>query len=190
MPEITRPERERLNTHKGRVIWFTGLSGSGKSTIAGALESELHRQGKRAYVLDGDRLRMGLNKDLGFSDADRAENIRRVAEVAKLMKDAGVIVLTACISPFEREREFARELIGKDDFCLIYVNTPLEICEHRDSKGLYKRARAGLISNMTGINSTYEAPSSPNIVLCSGRRDVQEIVQEILRRIDPLQNIS
>lgn len=162
---ITRNERERLNGHKGKVIWFTGLSGSGKSTIANALEKELHAQGKRTYILDGDNIRQGLNKDLGFTDADRVENIRRVAEVAKLMMDAGVIVMTAFISPFRAERQMARELIGEDNFIEIFVDTPLEICEQRDTKGLYKKARSGRLPNMTGINSPYEKPMKPNLVI-------------------------
>jgi bifunctional enzyme CysN/CysC len=158
---ITREDRERLNGHQGKVIWFTGLSGSGKSTIANALEKELHAQGKRTCILDGDNIRQGLNKDLGFTDADRVENIRRVAEVAKLMMDAGLIVMTAFISPFRAEREMARELIGQDNFIEVFVDTPLEVCEQRDPKGLYKKARSGLIPNMTGINSPYEPPLNP-----------------------------
>ena len=156
---ITRSAREHLNGHEGRVIWFTGLSGSGKSTIANALEKALHAQGKRTYILDGDNVRQGLNKDLGFTDADRVENIRRVAEVAKLMMDAGLIVLTAFISPFRTEREMARRLIGEEHFVEVFVDTPLELCEQRDPKGLYKKARSGQIPNMTGIHSAYEAPS-------------------------------
>jgi len=162
---ITREDRERMNGHKGKVIWFTGLSGSGKSTIANALEKELHAQGKRTYVLDGDNIRQGLNKDLGFTDADRVENIRRIAEVAKLMMDAGLIVMTAFISPFKAEREMARELIGEDNFIEVFVDTPLDVCERRDPKGLYKKARSGLIPNMTGINSPYEPPTQPDMVI-------------------------
>jgi bifunctional enzyme CysN/CysC len=140
---ITRQEREKLCGHSGQVIWFTGLSGAGKSTLANALEVALHEQGKRTYVLDGDNVRHGLNKDLGFTDADRDENIRRVVEVAKLMMDAGLIVMTAFISPFRREREMARELIGPEDFVEVYVSTSLAVCEQRDVKGLYKKARSG-----------------------------------------------
>lgn len=162
---ITRQDREQLNGHTGKVIWFTGLSGSGKSTIANALEQTLHAQGKRTYILDGDNIRQGLNKDLGFTDADRVENIRRVAEVAKLMMDAGLIVMTAFISPFRAEREMARQLIGSENFVEVYVDTPLEICEQRDPKGLYKKARSGQIPNMTGINSPYEAPEQPQVRL-------------------------
>ncbi|NQW92901.1 MAG: adenylyl-sulfate kinase [Polaromonas sp.] len=155
---VARVDRERLNGHKGKVIWFTGLSGSGKSTLANALEARLHRLGMRTYILDGDNIRHGLNKDLGFSEADRAENIRRISEVARLMMDAGMVVMAAFISPFKRERELARDLIGADNFFEVYVNTPLELCEERDVKGLYQQARTGKIANMTGINSPYEAP--------------------------------
>ncbi|WP_269469256.1 adenylyl-sulfate kinase [Cupriavidus taiwanensis] len=155
---ISRTDRERLNGHKGRVIWFTGLSGSGKSTLANALEVELHSRRMRTYLLDGDNVRRGLNRDLGFSMADRIENIRRIAEVARLMMDAGLVVITALISPFKRERAMARELIGADRFLEVHVCTPLEICEQRDVKGLYKKARAGEISDMTGIDSPYEPP--------------------------------
>lgn len=158
---ITRTDRERLNGHKGKVVWFTGLSGSGKSTLANALELELHRRGMRTYILDGDNIRQGLNKDLGFTDADRVENIRRIAEVAKLMMDAGMVVMTAFISPFKREREMARDLICADHFVEVYVSTSLEVCEKRDVKGLYKLARGGKIPNMTGVNSAYEPPEQP-----------------------------
>lgn len=150
---ITRRDRERLNGHKCKVIWFTGLSGSGKSTIANILEKELHAQGKHTYLLDGDNVRQGLNKDLRFTHADRVENIRRVAEVAKLMMDAGLIVITAFISPFRAERELARNLIGEENFIEVFVDTPLAVCEQRDPKGLYKKARSGQLLNMTGISS-------------------------------------
>ena len=158
---VTRPQREQLNGHPGKVIWFTGLSGSGKSTLANALEVELHSRGIHTYLLDGDNVRMGLSKDLGFSDADRVENIRRIGEVARLMMDAGLVVITAFISPFRAEREMARSVIGPDQFLEVYVNTPLDVCEQRDVKGLYKKARAGLIPRMTGITSPYEAPDKP-----------------------------
>lgn len=177
---ITRKDREHLNGHKGKVIWFTGLSGSGKSTIANALEKELHAQGKRTYILDGDNVRQGLNKDLGFTDADRVENIRRVAEVAKLMMDAGLIVMTAFISPFRAERAMARELIGENHFLEIFVNTPLEVCEQRDPKGLYKKARSGLLPNMTGIDSPYEPPANPAITIDSATKDLSKIISTLL----------
>lgn len=162
---VTRDDRERMNGHKGKVVWFTGLSGSGKSTIANALETELHSQDRHTYILDGDNVRHGLNKDLGFTDADRVENIRRVAEVAKLMMEAGLIVITSFISPFRQEREMARELIGSENFVEVYVNTPLEICEQRDVKGLYKKARAGLLPNLSGISSLYEVPYNHELEL-------------------------
>jgi bifunctional enzyme CysN/CysC len=177
---ITRQDRERLNGHRGKVIWFTGLSGSGKSTLANALEKELHAQGKRTYILDGDNIRLGLNKDLGFTDADRVENIRRVAEVAKLMMDAGLIVMTAFISPFRSERGLARELIGVDNFVEVFVHTPLEVCEQRDVKGLYKRARAGQIPNMTGINSPYEVPVQPSVCVDTMNHPVPMIVEQLV----------
>jgi bifunctional enzyme CysN/CysC len=180
---ITRADRERLNGHKGRVIWFTGLSGSGKSTLANALEQALHAQGRRTYILDGDNVRQGLNRDLGFTDADRVENIRRIAEVAKLMMDAGLIVMTAFISPFQQEREAARQLIGDENFLEIHVSTPLEVCEARDPKGLYKKARSGAIPNMTGINSPYEAPLAPALRV-GGGEPVAGQVARVLRLLE------
>lgn len=183
---ITREDRERLNGHKGKVIWFTGLSGSGKSTIANALEKELHTQGKRTYILDGDNVRQGLNKDLGFTDADRVENIRRIAEVAKLMMDAGIIVMTAFISPFRREREMAKELIGADNFLEIYVSTSLEVCEQRDVKGLYKKARAGQLPNLTGVGSPYEPPEEPHLEVNSARTDITTVTRELICLIERL----
>ena len=181
---ITGKDRERLNGHKGKVIWFTGLSGSGKSTLANGLEKELHAQGKRTFILDGDNIRQGLNKDLGFTDADRVENIRRVAEVAKLMMDAGLIVMTAFISPFRAEREMARELIGDENFIEVFVDTPLEVCEQRDPKGLYKKARSGQIPNMTGINSPYEAPIKPKVHLISSSQSIANLVTVLTPFLD------
>lgn len=178
---ITRSAREHLNGHAGRVIWFTGLSGSGKSTIANALEKTLHAQGMRTYILDGDNVRQGLNKDLGFTDADRVENIRRVAEVAKLMMDAGLIVLTAFISPFRAEREMARRLIGEDHFVEVFVDTPLALCEQRDPKGLYKKARSGQLPNMTGINSPYEPPASEEAQIRLTGGSVDDSVAQLLK---------
>lgn len=177
---ITRPQREAMNGHKGGVIWFTGLSGSGKSTLANALEVELHARGLRTYLLDGDNVRQGLNRDLGFTDTDRVENIRRIAEVAKLMMDAGLLVLTAFISPFHRERAMARERIGSEDFLEVYVSTPLEVCERRDVKGLYKKARSGLLTHMTGLNSPYEAPECPDVELDASTVSVRDAVQRII----------
>lgn len=177
---ISRQDRERLNGHKGKVIWFTGLSGSGKSTIANALEKELHAQGKRTYILDGDNIRQGLNRDLGFTDADRVENIRRVAEVAKLMMDAGLIVMTAFISPFRQEREMARALIGSDNFVEVFVATPLAVCEQRDPKGLYKKARNGLLPNMTGVSSPYEPPLAPELVIDTLNNPLSETINTLV----------
>jgi len=177
---VTRADRERLNGHPGQVIWFTGLSGSGKSTLANALEQALHAQGQRTYILDGDNIRQGLNKDLGFTDADRVENIRRIAEVARLMMDAGLIVMTAFISPFRAEREMARQLIGEARFVEVFVDTPLAVCEARDPKGLYKKARAGQIPNMTGIHSAYEPPERPDCVVGRDPQDLSDTVQILL----------
>lgn len=180
---ITRSDRESMNGHKGKVIWLTGLSGAGKSTIANALEVALHGDGRRTYLLDGDNIRQGLNKDLGFTDAERVENIRRVAEVARLMMDAGLVVITAFISPFRREREMARDLIGADNFLEVYVNTSLEVCESRDPKGLYKKARKGELPNLSGIGSPYEPPESPGVVVDGAGGDLNLIVQDLARRL-------
>jgi bifunctional enzyme CysN/CysC len=180
---IHRTDRERLNGHKGKVIWFTGLSGSGKSTLANGLETELHRRGMRTYILDGDNIRQGLNKDLGFTDADRVENIRRIAEVAKLMMDAGIIVMTAFISPFKREREMARELIGTESFLEVYVSTSLEVCEQRDVKGLYQQARSGKIPNMTGINSPYEPPEHPDCAIDTNKESLSESALKVAESV-------
>ncbi len=179
---VSRAQREQLNGHKGKVIWFTGLSGSGKSTIANALEVALHGRGYRTYILDGDNVRQGLNKDLGFTDADRVENIRRIAEVAKLMLDAGLIVMTAFISPFIRERQMARDLIGADNFVEVYVSTSLEVCEQRDVKGLYKKARNGQLPNLSGIGSPYEAPTEPDLQITSGT-SLTEAVERLLSEV-------
>ncbi len=174
--QVTRPDRERLNGHPGKVIWFTGLSGSGKSTLANALEISLHADGKRTYILDGDNIRQGLNRDLGFTTADRVENIRRIAEVAKLMMDAGLIVMTAFISPFRQEREMARQLVGAENFVEVFVYAPLAVCEQRDPKGLYQKARSGQLPNMTGINSPYEPPLAADMVVNSANKTIAEIV--------------
>lgn len=178
---VTRAAREQLNGHGGKVIWFTGLSGAGKSTLANALEVALHARGVRTYLLDGDNVRHGLNRDLGFGAADRAENIRRVAEVARLMMDAGMVVLSAFISPFERERELARELVGAENFVEVYVRTPLEVCERRDVKGLYRLARAGRITDMTGIGSPYEAPAAPQAVVDASGGPIAPLVERLVR---------
>lgn len=180
---ISRENREKLNGHKGKVIWFTGLSGSGKSTLANALEVELHASGYRTYLLDGDNVRQGLNKDLGFTDADRVENIRRIAEVAKLMMDAGLIVMTAFISPFRRERQMARELIGEENFVEVFVSTPLEVCEQRDVKGLYKKARSGLLPNLSGVGSPYESPEAADFEINAGQTELDKAIAQLMRSI-------
>jgi len=167
---ITKSMREEKLGQKARTIWFTGLSGSGKSTLADALEKYLAAMGKHTILLDGDNIRMGLNRDLGFSEQDRIENIRRIAEVAKLMNDAGLLVLTSFISPFRRDRRRAREIIG-DDFIEVYVSTPLEECIRRDVKGLYASARSGKIKNFTGISSPYEEPENPEVIVDTTRAE-------------------
>ena len=180
---INKNLREKINGHKGQVLWMTGLSGSGKSTIANELEKILYSQGKKTYILDGDNIRHGLNKDLGFTDKDRVENIRRVAEVAKLMCDAGLIVITAFISPFRLEREMARSLFEKNDFKEIYISTPLKVAEKRDPKGLYKKARQGKIPNFTGIDSIYEKPTNPDLEIDTSKVSLSKAVKKILNII-------
>ena len=179
-PHIYRADREKQNGHKSKILWFTGLSGSGKSTLANTVEPYLHAQGVRTYVLDGDNIRKGLCKDLGFSDADRTENIRRIGEVSKLMLDAGVIVLTAFISPFRKDRNIVRDLVPAGDFIEILCDAPLEVCEDRDPKGLYKKARAGQIPEFTGITSPYEKPENPELVLNTGANSIDECVTEVI----------
>lgn len=176
---MTRSEREQLGGHRARVVWLTGLSGAGKSTIANALERELHRQGKRTYILDGDNIRQGLNRDLGFSDADRAENIRRIAQVARLFVEAGVIVIVAFISPFRAERDAARALFGAGDFVEVFVDVPLAVAEQRDPKGLYRKARSGALPQFTGIDSPYEPPLAPELVLPTSLLTPAECVEKI-----------
>ncbi len=180
---IDKQSRAELKGQKPQVLWFTGLSGAGKSTIANLVEKKLHSMGKHTYLLDGDNVRHGLNRDLGFTDADRVENIRRIAETAKLFVDAGIIVLTAFISPFKSERNLARNLLNDGEFIEIFVDTPLEVCEQRDPKGLYKKARAGELPNFTGIDSAYEAPENPEIVVDAGMRSADEIAEEIIAKV-------
>ena len=182
--DVDKDARRMMNGHSSKVLWFTGLSGSGKSTISNALEKALHEQGIRTYILDGDNIRHGLNKDLGFTDADRVENIRRISEVAKLMVDAGVVVLTAFISPFRAERDMARSMFEEGEFVEIFVDTPLEVAEARDPKGLYKKARRGELPNFTGIGSPYEAPEKPDLVVSTVDNDVDDIVNNLLEQLE------
>ncbi len=179
--DVNKHARAGLNRQKACVLWFTGLSGAGKSAIANLVEKQLFAQGRRTYLLDGDNLRHGLSRDLGFTDADRVENIRRVAEVAKLMVDAGLIVLASFISPFRAERALARQLLEAGEFLEIYVSTPLEVAERRDPKGLYKKARAGHIKNFTGISSPYEPPENPDIVIDTTRMTQEDAAAAILK---------
>lgn len=179
-PKITKKDRARLNGHRSFILWFTGLSGSGKSTIAHRLEEKLLKNGVRTYVLDGDNIRTGLNKDLGFSAEDREENIRRIGHVAKLFVDAGLVVLTAFISPYKKDRAAVRSLVGSDEFVEIYVKCPLEICEQRDVKGLYGKARRGLVKQFTGIDDPYEEPENPEVILETDKVNLERCVEEIL----------
>jgi len=177
---ITSQDREELLKQKGCVIWFTGLSGSGKSTLALEVESALHQNGHLTYVLDGDNIRHGLNKNLGFSPADREENIRRIGEVAKLFAHAGVITMTAFISPYRGDRDKARDLLGEGRFIEVFVDCALDVCEERDPKGLYKLARAGEIKEFTGISAPYEAPTNPEVVVNTGEQTLEESTQEVI----------
>jgi adenylyl-sulfate kinase len=177
---IGRTQRESLMGQTGKIIWFTGLSGAGKSTLANALEVQLHEQGKQTFLLDGDVVRQGLNQDLGFSDQDRAENIRRIAHVAKLMMDAGLIVICAFISPFKIERRLARELTEENRFIEVYLNTPMSVCEERDVKGLYQKARSGNLSNLSGIGSEYEPPEHAELTIDTSQESVNQAIEKIL----------
>ncbi len=181
---IDKAARNKLNGHQGKVLWFTGLSGSGKSTIANIVEQKLHQQGIRTYILDGDNVRHGLNKDLGFTEADRIENIRRITEVAHLMVDAGIVVLTAFISPFRAERDMARSRFDDDEFIEVFVDTPLEIAEQRDVKGLYKKARKGEIPNFTGISSPYEAPLAAEFSLSTAKSTPEQLAEQLLAQLE------
>ena len=178
--DLTRAARARQKRQRQAVLWFTGLSGAGKSTIANILEKKLHAEGRHTYILDGDNVRHGLNKDLGFTDADRVENIRRVAEVAKLMADSGLIVIVSFISPFRAERDMARQLMEDGEFIEIYVDTPLAIAEERDVKGLYKKARAGKLKHFTGVDSPYEAPEKAEIRVDTSEHSAEAAADEIL----------
>jgi len=177
---VSKEERAKLNGHKGAVLWFTGLSACGKSTVANTVDHLLHSQGKHSFVLDGDNIRMGLNKNLGFSAEDRTENIRRIGEVAKLFAHGGNIVLTAFISPYKADRDKVRAIMGPGEFIEIYVNASLETCEKRDPKGLYKKARAGEIKSFTGISDPYEAPEKPELTLDADKKGIDELAAEVV----------
>ena len=178
--QVSKEDRSNIKEQRACVLWFTGLSGSGKSTIANAVESKLLELEKHTYLLDGDNIRMGLNKGLSFSETDRVENIRRIGEVSKLFVDAGVIVLTAFISPFVKDREQVRNLLNVGEFLEVFIDTPLEVCESRDPKGLYQKARTGEIPNFTGISSPYEAPANPEIRLKTNEMSVEEAASKVL----------
>jgi len=181
--DITREAHAGIKHQEPRILWFTGLSGSGKSTIANLVEKKLHSFGKHTFLLDGDNVRHGLNKDLGFTDADRIENIRRIGEVAKLMTDAGLIVLTAFISPFRAERKMVRDLMPEGEFIEIHIDTPLAVAEARDVKGLYKKARSGKLKNFTGIDSPYEAPAAPEIRIDTTQMTPEEAASKIVAEV-------
>lgn len=177
---VSKEERAELKDQKPCILWFTGLSGSGKSTIANAVELKLNKLKKHTYLLDGDNIRMGLNAGLGFSDEDRVENIRRIAEVSKLFVDAGLIVLTAFISPFQEERDKVRTLVEDGEFIEVFIDTPLKVCESRDPKGLYKKARSGDIPNFTGISSPYEAPEQAELHINNNKMTIEECADEVI----------
>jgi adenylylsulfate kinase len=181
---LSKNEREQLLGQKGVVIWFTGLSGSGKSTLAQAVEEELYKRGHLCYVLDGDNIRHGLNKNLGFSPEDREENIRRIGEVAKLFADAGLLTMTAFISPYRKDRDLVRKLLKEGEFIEIYMAVPLEVAEQRDPKGLYKKARAGEIKDFTGISAPYEEPMNPELIIDTSKLDLEESRDRIIQYLD------
>ncbi len=184
--KVTREERQSLLNQKGVILWFTGLSGCGKSTIANEVATKLHSMGKLTYVLDGDNIRHGLNKDLGFSPEDRDENIRRISEVACLFADAGVITITAFISPYKKLRNFCRELAGKGRFLEVYTKASLKTCEERDPKGLYKKAREGIIKNLTGIDAPYEEPENPEILVDTDKYSIVESTDIVIKKLEKL----
>lgn len=183
--QVSTAERGQLLNQKPKVIWFTGLSGSGKSTLAVQLEAALHAQGFKTYLLDGDNIRSGLNKDLAFTDDARVENIRRISEVCKLFVDAGVVLLSAFISPFQADRELVKNIVGKNNYIEVFVDTPLEICEQRDVKGLYKKARAGEVKNFTGISSPYERPTHPDVIISTAKMSVEDSLDLLVKEIAP-----
>ena len=181
---VTRQRRNKLNNHRSIVLWFTGLSGSGKSTLAHTVEEKLFQKGCRTFVLDGDNVRHGLNSNLDFSEAGRTENIRRISEVSKLMVESGLIVMTAFISPIKKDRNEAKKLISSDDFIEIYCKASLEVCENRDVKGLYKRARSGEIKNYTGIDSPYEEPENPELIIDTDNQSLEDSISTILNFLE------
>ena len=182
--KTTKIQREELHGHKAYLLWFTGLSGSGKSTLANLVEIALHKQGLSTYILDGDNIRQGINKDLSFAPEDRTENIRRIAEISNLMLNAGVITLAAFVSPYIKDRREVQQIVGTDNFIEIFVNTSLEECERRDVKGLYKKARSGEIKNMTGISAPYEAPVNPDLEIITDGHSIEESVEIIINFIN------
>ena len=181
--KTTKSQRELLHGHKAYLLWFTGLSGSGKSTLANLVEIELHKKGVSTYILDGDNIRQGINKDLGFSPHDRTENIRRIAEISNLMLDAGVVTLAAFVSPYSKDREAVKQVVGIDNVIEIYVNTSLAACENRDVKGLYKKARAGEIKNMTGVSAPYQPPIHPDLEVVTDGQPIEKSIKTILEYI-------
>jgi adenylylsulfate kinase len=183
--KVSKEQREKLFNQKTNLIWFTGLSGSGKSTLAVQLEAQLFERGFKTYLLDGDNIRAGINKDLSFTDEGRVENIRRIGEVAKLMLDSGVIVLSAFISPFNADREQVKNIVGADNYIEVFVDTPIEVCEQRDVKGLYKKARAGEIKNFTGIDSPYEKPEKPDVIVPTDKMSVNDSLDLLLNFVLP-----
>jgi adenylylsulfate kinase len=181
---ITKADRHRMNAHKSAILWYTGLSGAGKSTLANKVEEKLFERGIHTYVLDGDNIRHGLNKGLGFSAEDRKENIRRIGEVAKLFVDAGAFVSTAFIYPYREDREMVRKLVPEGEFIEVYVHAPLDVCEERDPKGLYKKARAGEIKHFTGIDDPYEAPENAELVIHTGERNLEDCATEVMNYLE------
>jgi adenylylsulfate kinase len=181
--QISKKDRQKLHRHNSFLVWFTGLSGSGKSTLANLVELELHKLNVSTYTLDGDNIRRGINKSLGFSEEDRTENIRRIAEISKLFIDAGVVTLAAFVSPYIKDREGIKQIVGNENFVEVYVNTSLEECERRDVKGLYKKARTGEIKNMTGVNAPYEAPVNSEIEIITEDLSIEECVKTIVNYI-------
>lgn len=188
--KVSAAARERLLKQKAQLIWFTGLSGSGKSTLAVRLEAHLHASGFKTYLLDGDNIRSGLNRDLSFTDEGRVENIRRIGEVSRLFLDAGIVVLSAFISPFQADRDQVRKIVGPQHYFEVFVNAPIEVCEQRDVKGLYKKARAGEVSNFTGINSPYEVPRHPDITINTHEQSIEQSIEALAALVEPRIRLS